>query len=1377
MAVTAVTAAVALVAQTISGQQAVATPTVGKRPAVHVEKRVVGTPVAKPAPRSHPAAAGPQRALARTWPAATTTTALLPASSKPSPAALHRVTNSPVLLADAAGAARTVAVRVAARLDTALAGVNGVLFQLSGTPTSGQAGLAVGLDYTGFADAGGADFGQRLRLVQLPACALTTPTVRTCQQQRTVPSTNDARTHTLRTTAPVRVGSAMVLAAVAGASSSNGSFTASTLSPSGSWSAGGATGAFNWSYPLSVPASATGADVAPSVALSYSSSSIDGQIATSNNQSSWVGEGWDYSPGYIERTYRTCSDTANPGDPSYTSDECWAGQIVTMNLGGSTIPLVRDDTTGAWHPASDSAQQVALATGANNGALNGEYWKVTTTDGITYVFGENVLPGDTVADATNSTLLMPVYGSKSGDPCYNATFANASCTQAWRWNLDYVVDPHGNATAYHYNKETNNYGADNATTAVGYDRAATLDHIDYGLRQINGSITAHPATNRISFTTANRCFATDCSFTTANASNWPDTPVDQQCDPAPAVCNNHAPTFWSTKRLSTITTNFYDGAGYAPVDRYDLGQSFPATGDEEVGLDSISHTGYSSTGVQSSPLTVSFISALLANRVPNTNNQPDMYFWRLTEIDSETGTATLVTYGQPNGQDCTASTLPADPANDSQLCFPVKWTPPFNNNPILDYFQKYLVTKVTVIPQDGRSATQLTQYNYLGTPAWHADDNEVVKPANRSYGQFRGFGQVETLSGDTGFTYHTVPDRQTLTRTTYYRGMGGTVSDSLGEVSTDSNQYADSVHEQQTFDGTTGPELSTAITDLATTATTASRARSGLPALTANIVRTAVSRTITDEPGISSTAKRTATSSHTYDSLGRVVQETDSGSGSAATDAVATTCNTTSYADPVAGNTRYIRDRVAEKIVSEQSCPALGTTPSPIRSDVRSYYDTTTKAAGVGGVGDPTEVDTRLDSGLTGVTPYFGRTTASYDTAGRMLKSTQFVSATDSTGRTTGTVYTPTLPSTVGSAEPMAGPLTQTVVSNAKTQSTTTSFDPGRGVPIQVKDIAQHYTYADYDSLGRLTAVWHPGQVHGTDPASATYSYLVAATGPSSVTTKTLIDNGQSKNYRTSITLLDSFGQLIQTQSSAVGGGSIVTDAYRDSHGWPIDTNNHWLSSTAPATGLIHDDDVNVADRTETSYDGAGRAVLAKEFNGLTQTWQTQTVYGGNQSTVVPPTGGVAQTTVTDARGETAQLLQYTAAPTVTGNAVTGPNQSTGYLYTALGQQKEIDFAGRKWTSTYDLGGRLTTSTDPASGTTTRTYDDAGDLLTSQDANNVVLSYHYDTLGRKDAEYHTTTQTAANELNSWLYDTLQAGKLTSSTHYANSTTAYTVATG
>ena len=40
--------------------------------------------------------------------------------------------------------------------------------------------------------------------------------------------------------------------------------------------------------------------VAPEISLSYNSASVDGRTAATNNQSSWLGQGWNYEPGFVE---------------------------------------------------------------------------------------------------------------------------------------------------------------------------------------------------------------------------------------------------------------------------------------------------------------------------------------------------------------------------------------------------------------------------------------------------------------------------------------------------------------------------------------------------------------------------------------------------------------------------------------------------------------------------------------------------------------------------------------------------------------------------------------------------------------------------------------------------------------------------------------------------------------------------------------------------------------------------------------------------------------------------------------------------------------------------------------------------------------------
>ena len=131
------------------------------------------------------------------------------------------------------------------------------------------------------------------------------------------------------------------------------------------------------------------------MALSYDSGSVDGRTTAANGQASWAGDGWDYNPGFIERSYKACSkvDTTNWAT---VGDSCLTMPNATLSLPGHAGDLVRDDTTGTWRIAGDDGSRVELLSGAANGTNNPkasqEYWRVTTTDGTRYYFGANRLP-------------------------------------------------------------------------------------------------------------------------------------------------------------------------------------------------------------------------------------------------------------------------------------------------------------------------------------------------------------------------------------------------------------------------------------------------------------------------------------------------------------------------------------------------------------------------------------------------------------------------------------------------------------------------------------------------------------------------------------------------------------------------------------------------------------------------------------------------------------------------------------------------------------------------------------------------------------------------------------------------------------------------
>jgi len=1220
-------------------------------------------------------------------------------------------------------------------------GLTGVVVAVKPADTSKDE-MSVGLDYSGFRNAVGANFGVRLRFTRLPDCALTSPDVATCRQQTPLPSKNDPEKLTVNT--EFNAAEPMVLAVTAAAAGAEGSFAASSLAPSGSWSVEGNSGSFSWSYPIGLPPSAAGSAVAPKIALSYDSSTVDGRTAATNNQSSWIGQGWDIPSSFIERTYRACGEDKTLPEAQQTGDLCWAGQIVTMSLGGKSTALVLDDDTHTWHAASDDGARVELLSGAHNGVHDGEHWKVTTTNGIAYYFGLNRGPGYTNQDETDSAWTVPVYGPRPGDPCYASSgFADSKCDQAWRWNLDFVEDTHGNVTSYYYTPETNYYGTNFKTVGVPYTRGGVLERIDYGLRKVNGSIYGQVAPNQVVFDTSERCVPKDAvtcdpsQFTKDNAKQWPDTPQDQDCD-AGATCDNHSPSFWSTKRLKTITTRYDQGAGPVKVDRYELGHEFKDIGDKELWLQSITRTGFAADGTSLSTPPITFTGQMLDNRVKGYNNMPALAHWRVTNIATDTGSSINVFYSPP---DCTATTVPTDLTTNTTRCYPVYWTLPFNQDPILDYFHKYVVDKVEVQDRNGLSPTQMTSYAYLDGAAWHFDDNELVKPEHRTYGQYRGYGKVETRTGNTANAFDNIPDRRTLSRATYFQGMEGdslpngghrtgkVVHNSLGESYEDNNLYAGIAYEVESFNGDGGTKLSSAIVEPFVVDTTASRSRTDLPALTANMVAPRKNRTIAS---LADGGTRTKSETSRYDDIGRAVARTDSGTG------VPDVCTTIHYAD---NTTSWIRDRVSEVLKSAQACPAPGVLTAPVLGAVRTYYDNQSTLGSVTGPGDSTRIDTATTN--TGGSLAFQTTgTAAFDISGREI------STTDALNRTSSVAYTPAV----------GGILVGAVATNPKGQTSRIDVEPAHGKTVASVDVGGRRTDVLYDPLGRVASVWAPGQTKGfTDPTTK-FEYLLRTDGPLAVTSKSLVDYGTGTNFLVKVELYDGLGKLRQTQSDAAdGSGRVVADVFYDSHGWVRASNNRYLATGAPTTTMIQVAAASIDDRTVNDYDGSGRVVVETSYRGLTPTWNTKTVHGGDRTTVIPPRGGVTTTTVADVLGRSTELREYTSAPTVDGSVVSGGSyQASTFHYNTAGQQdKMTDSVGNQWLFGYDFLGRKTSQTDPDSGVSGTTYDLAGQVETTTDARGTTLAFEYDALGRKTTEYLGSK--TGTKLASWLFDGAQNG--------------------
>lgn len=1230
--------------------------------------------------------------------------------------------------AHAGGLTATVASAAArrVRLENLGRAGDGLRLRVSSPGAAAPAEVSLSLDLSGIAGAYGGDYASRLRVVRSPDGAA-------------LPTRIDAARRLLATR--VTTGAAATtLALTAGASGDTGDYKATSLSPSASWDVSAQTGDFSWSYPIKGPPVPGGLE--PNLSIGYSSSEIDGRTASTNNQPSWVGDGHQLWSGYIERAYRGCVDDGVPA----SGDLCWSADNATLVWNGRSTPLVRDDATATWRSAQDDGTKVERLTGAVNGdegdgGSAGEHWRLTTTDGAQYYFGLNRLPGwVTGKPTTNSTWTVPVYGNGTGEPCHDTTFATSSCLQAWRWNLDYVVDRHSDGLAYYYAPETNRYLANNATS-TGYTRGGTLSRIDYGFRA--GQAYAAQAPAQVAFSVADRCVTpgATCTPTTANKGNYPDTPLDRLCS-ATCTASQNSPTFFSTKKLTAIETRMLSGSAYQPVDSWAFTHTWPIPGDgtdAALFLKTIVHTGLVGGSTALPPVT--FDGQPMQNRVDGFEGWAPLNKWRVTSVRSETGGQLEVNYA---GVECVRTALPTAQDTNTKRCFAAWWSPP-GEGPKLDWFHKYVVRQTLDRDLVGGGRFTQTDYEYVGGGAWHyADADEVSAVSKRTWSGWRGYAEVRvrTGAGDDG--------PQTETSQRFYRGMDGdklssgtrsvTLTDSQGGTHPDSDGLAGFPLETRTFAGVGGAEVSGTITD-PWRSRTAAHAHDGRTT-SAYLVRIATERerTTLSAGGVRSTRVDTG-----YDPKGYPKQVDDQGDVSVATDDL---CTRPTFASDAARNMYGFPSTSTTVAVR---CATTPTYPRDAVEASRTFYDSSTTLGAVPGAGDVTRSESAKS--YSGSTPVFiAAEVSTVDAYGRELTSTDVLQ------RKSVTSYTET-----------GGLTTKTVVTDPASYTTTTTLDPARGLPTASVDANGRRTDLVYDPVGRLASVWLPGRAKATFPTvpNQKFAYSLSTSAAATVTTSSLGPNG---TYITSYALFDGLLRPRQTQGPAeAGAGRILTDTTYDTRGLTAKTNAAYVVAGAPGTTLLQVDDNQVPGQTATVYDGAGRPTASVFRAYGAEQWRTTTVYGGDHVDVTPPAGGTATTTFADARGRTTKLLQYR------GPTPSGPADTTSYSYTPAGQLAGMtDAAGNRWSYGYDLLGRRTSSSDPDKGATTMAYDDVGQLESATDARGTTLAYKYDDLGRRTGEFLGST--TGTKLAGWTYDTLTGGKglPTSSTRYVDGQ-AYTTA--
>nr|WP_202425929.1 polymorphic toxin-type HINT domain-containing protein [Streptomyces sp. HUCO-GS316] len=1357
-----------------------------------------------------------------TFGSTTTTASVRTAATDAEPASLSPAGSLPVSLGQATdqpAPTGTWQVTIPERTSGPGQGVDGAVVVVE-APATGAVPVSLKLDYSKFKSLYGADWASRLRFVQFPDCYLTTPDIEACQTYEELETTNDTASKSLTTTvdpaaddtvtpasttpatptnsgvvqaayrkstaaAPIAAAGSgtAVVGAVDSGGGGGGTFKATPLASDGKWEAGGSSGAFTWSYPLTLPSPTAGPT--PAISFDYSSQAVDGRTAVSSPQASWIGEGWSYDPGYIERRYRSCQDdrkTLKAGTPNNTakkdktSDLCWVSYNAVMSLGGKTTELVRDVASGSdpekdverYRPQQDDGTRVERRVNGTNDDNNGEYWVVTTTDGTQYYYGVNNVGGGH-AD-TNSVSTVPVFGNHPGEPCHSDAFADSRCgtakQQAWRWGLDKVVDVNGNTMIVNWTQETNYYAVRKKfKSPEQYDRYAYPTSIEYGMRP--DTLTKPSAT--VEFGVEQRCLKSASACTKENFAKtddpgayrpWWDTPGNLNCKSTSKLCPPF-PSFWTQMRLDTVTTKAARAGqtGLGRVDKYTLRQSFPEDWyDTAPGLwlNSITRTGYApgdTTGTLQSGDGISFAqytvgstsplrSRLKDRQLPNlvltgkSDQRPGFTRPRIGTVSTEYGGDIEVEYKGGCGSE------PADDKGKANgTCYPVRWSPDGDEKtPAKAWFNKYVVASVTErdkVTSHGRPI--VTKYAYSDT-AWAKSDDEFTRPALRTYSDWHGYREVTVTKGSKSTSEVGVAQSQSKSVMRYFQGVGGEVKDSSNTytlLADDAPQYAGMTAETITYVDSDAESFFKRTLNYPWSKETASRARENEDATAADPLvahRTGVKRT--DEiqaVGASWRGVRTLT---TPDDT---------------------------YGLPIQVETAVVTPNGSSEMLSDQTCTKttyLHNTSAWLIGLPKEQRSTGTSCAGY----DTADPATKLTSAVRnsydklpyGVPPTKGRVTsvAEIDEAG-----TSYSVVTDTTYDDLGRVRTVTAPG-VGTTETQytpesGGPLTETKVINAKTQATRTTFDPGRGLPLTVTDPNGRVTRTEYDALGRLVKGWSPSRSSGGKSPNVVIDYRSATASseenrPAAVIVDTLKDDG---TYARGITLYDGLMREVQTQTDAHGPGRIIADTTYNDHGLVDEKTSAYLAKDNPTTELFAPrSKALIPSWTQYRYDGMERETRAAVYQDGAYQYQTATAHGQLSTTVNPP-GSTAPRTRTyfDALGRVTSVIHFSqdAYTSTTG-------RTTSYEYDARGYRTKVtDPAGNKWSYAYDARGRVTSATDPDTGTTETWYDAADRPNHVKNARQQETFTEYDVLGR--VRYVRPNSATATPVKEYKYDEAPGG--------------------
>ena len=1144
-----------------------------------------------------------------------------------------------------------------------------------------------------------------------------------------------------------------------------GDFSATNLAQSQRWNVGVGTGEFSWSYPL--PAAPASSGAAPSLAVGYSSGSVDAMTAAANSQPSEIGLGWSLTSAFIERSYRIC----NADGTGWTiTDLCWVNGNAEISLNGVASRLLPETAvvgnTRRWRLESDPdwvvtqffAQAPPLGQPYSLHDEDYEYWTVQTPDGVRYTFGYGREPG--TATETNAVQTVPVFANHSTDPCYSGNPSVSYCQQAYRWNLERVEDATGNVQSYFYTRETNKYGRfSTPSNATEYVANVVLDRVEYTKRA--GS-EGQGAPGGIKLVYSRRCtlLSSGCDLpqnapSTGTASLYPDTPVDLICQSL--YCTKYSPSFFSTHRLIRSEAWGYDGVSkqISQVNFAHFFSSPPSGESAKLALFAVQPVGAPGASQLVAPA-AAFGYTAMANR-PGfaTGTAGAMSYARLTEIYSETGGKTVIGYGQPSG----CAPIPA--ANwDTQTkdCFPQYWDPPGTTPPGWAAFNKYLTVAVQEQDLVGGSPAVVTAYAYAPAPldgnlvtiahpgaAWAKPQSWVAAAGTLSWNEYRGYEDVEVVA------YSANPTR---TRYRVFRGMNGdpVVGGGTKSMSITDGDGTSRVDERW-LRGTTSTSwrvvssssLERSVTDWGAD-------------VTLNLSPYGVARRLSvRETRDTSTESTTKVSRDRFEydpANGNLLRHWMDGDVSSASD---DSCQELTYTN--AGG------RFASGLVATETTKPACVAGAVVAARSRTMYDGDLTGTAVPSKGLTTR--TSIDTGVVGTAApsYSLNTTTAYDSWGRVTSVSE-----PATGATT-VAYTP-----AASTTPQL--MTSMVTTNSKGHASTVTYstaglDVARQTPSTTVDANGAVASMVYDQLGRLTNVFLPGSNAPAPGDSVRFYYSNDATKVPFVKSFRHQANGL---WQRSVTTYDGQGREIQTQAGdGTNTNHFTTRSSYDDRGLVVQTTAPFPAS-GPVVGVSGS--VNVVPALDaapanvqnfvTEYDLLNRPTASRERLGATVKASTTTEYGSWWTKMTPPARvGISplDTPVrrnVDGKGRlvSLELDRAGAGPLVTSYSYDAADRLTSF----------VDPAAKTTSYTIDRAGRRKTSSDPDAGVSTTTYNTAGLVRSVVNAAGQSVFNEYDSLGRlTKARWGSASGPVQSE---WTYDDASVanskGRMTRSVRHISS---------